>query len=225
MLNIYKAGEEYFTNEEAAREIFEKITGLLKTHQPTRKLVMVGSYSIYMLMEINEMPSIAKVTKDIDGKICLSEKDDIATEKEKTMKFLSDNGIYVSTDESKKGDKNTPIKIYSKGDIGPDGKYRIGNFVIDLSFSVNDARCVDSFEYKNMNISSAISTFHHYEEIFDKLKRDGSYNDKLIKVMGENNLRKPMWMPRWMHIIQTFQKIKKLEKKKPLNQDDFKVFL
>ena len=110
--------------------------------------------------------------------------------------------------------------------------------IIDISFGVEDYRCKDAISYNGMTISSAHSTFLHYESILDSLKQDSSYQDKLITELSipvkikkiihkgksyERTLE--IETPIWIELIMKYKDEKKEGPKKAINRDAFGKYL
>ena len=231
ILSVPIKGEQYFTESENTEIIFKDITELVK-RKLSKDVIMVGNYSIYMLMKQLGITIDRYTTTDIDGKICITAEDDIKTLRNEIMLLLKENEYFVKTDSKKSEDKNSPIKVYSNDAM------REKDQIIDISFGVNDHRCNDVIRYNDMNISSANSTFLHYENIFDTLKQDGIYLDSVMEEMSQPvELKKIInkgtsyereiktRTPRWNQLIMQYKDEKNIPKLRAVNREEFGKYL
>ena len=231
ILSVPTKGEQYFTESDRTEVIFKNIAELVKT-KLSKDLVMVGNYSIYMLMKQLGITIDRYTTTDIDGKICINKDDDIRTLRNEIMLLLKDNKYFVKTDSKKTEDKNSPIKVYSNAAMKEKDQ------IIDISFGVEDQRCKDPIIYNDMKISSANSTFLHYTNIFDTLKQNYSYPDTVIEEMSEPvEIKKiinkgttyereiKIRTPRWNQLIMKYKEDNKIPMLRAVNKEEFGKFL
>ena len=182
-------------HREDAETKFKRITNILNDNG-FGKLVMVGNFSIYKLMEHvigTDLSKIGIATDDIDGKICLKPTDEsLDLIRKRIIELLNKEKILVKLEEERDGnDPNTPIKILSSVEERQiPGMRPIPNRpIIDITFDVdsNDKRCETQLFIDNMFISDAQSTLQHYLDIFSSLKKDdNTYNEEMIKEISKD---------------------------------------
>ena len=179
---------------ENAEAMFKDITKILNDNG-IGKLVMVGNFSIYKLMEHvigTDLSKIGIATDDIDGKICLQPTDEsLDLIRGHIVELLNKEKIVVKSEENRDGnDPNTPIKILSSVEEKQlPGMRPIPNRpIIDITFDIdsNDKRCETQLLIDDMFISDTQSTLLHYLDIFSSLKKDdNTYNDEMIKEISK----------------------------------------
>ena len=232
----------YFYQKDEAETIFKDITKLLNENK-FGKLVMVGNYSIYKLMEKERIDIIGKPieTSDIDGKLCISssmKEEDISKIRKDVINLLKENSFVVETNAIETTqDPVVPIKIISSK----------GNAIIDITFApyitdedYNDIRCKTEININGMWISDSESTLSHYLDIFASLKKDdGTYDMRMIKEISDDTIieieeerngkrtKKKYNYPLWQALIQKAKHTDEYSDIKGLsiNKDYFPSFL
>ena len=212
----------YPAQREDAEKKFKLITKILNENG-FGKLVMVGNYSIYKLMEKiigTDISRIGIATDDIDGKLCLNIKDkSLELIREELNKSLVKEELAIKMEAGRdNNDPNTPIKVLSSITKKP---------VIDITFSDgSDKRCDNPMLLDEMFIADANSTLSHYLDIFSSLKKDDeTYDERMIKEISK--LDEKYNIPLWKTLINEAKQTDGIYKVKgfSVNIEMFPVFL